>query len=84
MDMAGAIPDKGIVLNKWPELAELFAGWSQEMALEFGLEQSVNAHSDHYPFLMAGVPTGGIGRCEQEVKRAGAVMATPDTIRWIK
>ena len=69
MDMAGAIPDKGIVLNKWPELADLFAGWSQEMALEFGLEQSVNAHSDHYPFLMAGAPTGGIGRVSK--KKAG-------------
>ena len=31
------------------------------MALPFGIDQSINAHSDHYPFLMAGVPTGGIG-----------------------
>lgn len=61
MDSAGAIPNKGIVLNQWPELANLFKDWSEEMALAFGLEQSVNAHSDHYPFLMAGVPTGGIG-----------------------
>ena len=61
MDSAGAIPNKGIVLNQWPELEPIFRGWSQEMALEFGLEQSVNAHSDHYPFLVAGVPTGGIG-----------------------
>jgi Zn-dependent M28 family amino/carboxypeptidase len=36
------------------------------MALEFGLEQSVSAHSDHYPFLMAGVPTGGIGRVSKK------------------
>lgn len=61
MDSAGVIPNKGIVLNQWPELETLFKDWSQEMALEFGLEQSVSAHSDHYPFLMAGVPTGGIG-----------------------
>lgn len=31
------------------------------MARDFRVGQSVNAHSDHYPFLMAGVPTGGIG-----------------------
>jgi Zn-dependent M28 family amino/carboxypeptidase len=66
MDMAGAIPDKGIVLNQWPELEALFRRWSKEMALEFGLEQSVSAHSDHYPFLMAGVPTGGIGRVSKK------------------
>ncbi|MCP5097392.1 MAG: M28 family peptidase [Chloroflexi bacterium] len=61
MDMAGAINPKDIVLNKWPELAPIFEGWSEEMALEFKVGQSVNAHSDHYPFLMAGFPTGGIG-----------------------
>lgn len=66
MDSAGAIPDKGVVLNQWPELEALFAGWSEEMALEFGLEQSVSAHSDHYPFLIAGVPTGGIGRVSKK------------------
>ncbi len=61
MDMAGAIPSKGIVLNQWPQLEPLLRDWSQEMALAFGIKQSISAHSDHYPFLMAGVPTAGIG-----------------------
>ncbi len=61
MDMAGAMPTPGIVLNKWPDVEKLLLEWSDEMALPFGVEQSINAHSDHYPFLMAGVPTGGIG-----------------------
>ena len=61
MDMAGAMANPGIVLNKWPDLESLLLIWSDEMALPFGVEQSINAHSDHYPFLMAGVPTGGIG-----------------------
>jgi aminopeptidase YwaD len=61
MDMAGAMASPGIVLNKWPDLETLLLQWSDEMALPFGVEQSINAHSDHYPFLMAGVPTGGIG-----------------------
>lgn len=60
MDMAGSMSHKGIVLNEWPELAPLFRAWSQEMALPFGVKQSISAHSDHYPFLLAGVPTGGI------------------------
>jgi len=61
MDAAGAVVQKDIVLNKWPTLAPIFEAWSNEMALQFNVGQSVNAHSDHYPFLMAGVPTGGIG-----------------------
>lgn len=61
MDMAGSMPNKGIVLNEWPDLEPIIANWSAEMALPFGVEQSINAHSDHFPFLMAGIPTGGIG-----------------------
>jgi Zn-dependent M28 family amino/carboxypeptidase len=61
MDMAGAWSSPGIVLNKWPTLETLLLQWSDEMALPFGIEQSINAHSDHFPFLMAGVPTGGMG-----------------------
>jgi len=61
MDMAGAITPKDIILNEWPDLALLFEGWRDDMALEFGVGQSLSAHSDHYPFMLAGVPTGGIG-----------------------
>lgn len=61
MDAAGVIEHKDIQLNKWENLAPIFEAWSQEMARNFRVGQSVNAHSDHYPFLMAGVPTGGIG-----------------------
>jgi Zn-dependent M28 family amino/carboxypeptidase len=60
MDSAGVIEHKDIQLNKWENLAPTFEAWSQEMARDFRVGQSVNAHSDHYPFLMAGVPTGGI------------------------
>lgn len=61
MDMAGALDPKNVELNAWPQLAPIFEAWSQEMALPFEVGQSISAHSDHYPFLMAGVPTGGIG-----------------------
>jgi aminopeptidase YwaD len=61
MDSAGVIEHKDIQLNKWENLAPIFEAWSDEMARDFRVGQSVSAHSDHYPFLMAGVPTGGIG-----------------------
>ena len=61
MDSAGSKADRrDIVLNEWPELAPTFERWSREMALDFSVEQSVSAFSDHFPFFMTGVPTGGM------------------------
>ena len=61
MDMAGALDPKDVVLNEWPTLEDVFSSYRDQMALEFGVGQSLNAHSDHFPFMVAGVPTGGIG-----------------------
>ena len=66
MDAAGMVQDKGVVLNEWPDLKDIFSAWSEEMALEFEVGQSVHAFSDHFPFFMQGVPTGGM----QQVKRS--------------
>lgn len=60
MDGAGSISNKGIVLNEWEALETLVKSWQKEMAYEFKTAQSINAHSDHYPFLLKGVPTGGM------------------------
>jgi hypothetical protein len=59
--MAGAIAQKDIILNEWPELTAPLEQWRDQMALDFGVGQSLSAHSDHFPFMLAGVPTGGIG-----------------------
>ena len=61
MDAAGANPDRDIILNEWPELATLVEGYRAEMKLDFNIGQSVSAFSDHFPFLLAGVPTGSLG-----------------------
>ena len=60
MDAAGAVENRGINLNMWDSLQPIFETMSTEMAESFNVGQSVMAHSDHYPFFMAGVPTGGI------------------------
>lgn len=68
MDSAGASANnRDIVLNEWPDLAPVFENWAEEMAQGFQVGQSVSAHSDHYPFFMTGVPTGGM----QSVERSG-------------
>lgn len=80
MDMAGAIDPKDIVLNEWPDLALIFEGWRADMALDFEVGQSVSAHSDHFPFLMAGVPTGGIGSVKPKLGGRGYGHTKYDTL----
>ena len=60
MDAAGGDSPKDINLHAWPELAETFARYQKEMALDFAIGQTFHDASDHYPFLLEGVITGGI------------------------
>ena len=70
MDSAGSTTNKrDVVLNEWPELAPLFASWGEEMAHDYVVAQSVMAFSDHFPFFLAGVPTGGMQSAEPPAGR---------------
>ena len=60
MDAAGGVNPKDIMLHEWPELQETFDRYQDEMALDFAVGQSFHTASDHFPFLLAGVTTGGI------------------------
>jgi Zn-dependent M28 family amino/carboxypeptidase len=72
------------VLNEWPELEAIFGQWSEEMALPFRVKQSVSAFSDHYPFLLAGVPTGSIGNFEKGSSGRGYGHTRYDTLDKIE
>lgn len=81
MDSAGATQNnRDIVLNEWPGLQPLFEGWAEEMALEFAVGQSVSAHSDHFPFFMAGVPTAGIQSAQRSMAGRGYGHTMYDTV----
>ncbi len=81
MDAAGTpTNDRDIVLNEWPELAPLFVKWSKEMALDFVVGQMTSAHSDHFPFFMAGVPTGGMQSAERSLTGRGYGHTQHDTV----
>ncbi|MGC9334772.1 MAG: M20/M25/M40 family metallo-hydrolase, partial [Anaerolineae bacterium] len=70
MDSAGSATNKrDVVLNEWPELTPLFVGWGEEMAHDYVVGQSVMAFSDHFPFFLAGVPTGGMQSAEPPAGR---------------
>ena len=60
MDAAGDTSPKDINLHEWPELQATFEHYRNEMALDFAIGQSFHRASDHFPLLLAGVPTGGI------------------------
>ena len=49
MDMAGALDPKDIVLNEWPPLAEVFEGYRRQMALDFGVGQSLQRPFRPFP-----------------------------------
>ena len=80
MDAAGGSRAKDVVLNEWPELVALFEGWQAEMALDYLVGQSVSAHSDHFPFLMEGVPTGGMSPVARDLSGRGYGHTRYDTL----
>jgi len=81
MDAAGTpTNNRDIVLNEWPELASLFERWSEEMALDFAVGQSVMAYSDHFPFFMTGVPTGEMESADLSLAGRGYGHTQYDTV----
>lgn len=81
MDAAGTPQNnRDIVLNEWPELADLFEGWRKEMADTFAVGQSVSAFSDHFPFFIAGVPTGGMQNATRKSQGRGYGHTRYDTV----
>jgi Zn-dependent M28 family amino/carboxypeptidase len=81
MDSAGAKSNvRDIVLNEWPPLQQLMTQWGREMAHEFAVGQRTSAHSDHFPFFMAGVPTGGMQAAEPSLAGRGYGHTQYDTV----
>ena len=81
MDSAGAQRNsRDIVLHLWPDLEPLLAQWSEEMGLDFALAQRVHAASDHYPFFLKGVPTGGMESADLSLGGRGYGHTQYDTV----
>ena len=80
MDAAGGDKRKDVMLNEWPALEPVFSAWQESMALDFEVGQTVSAHSDHFPFLMAGVPTGGMEPIERDPGGRGYGHTRYDTL----
>lgn len=80
MDAAGGAPVKDINLHDWHELQGTFEQYRTEMALDFAIGQSFHSASDHYPFLLKGVITGGVEPVRQTMSGRGYGHTQFDTV----
>jgi len=80
MDAAGGGQAKDIVINEWPALESMVRDWQKTMALDFLVGKSISAHSDHFPFLLAGVPTGGMEAVRRTTSGRGYGHTRYDTL----
>ena len=80
MDAAGGMAVKDINLHAWDELQETFERYREEMALDFAIGQSFHSASDHYPFLLKGVITGGVEPVRQAFGGRGYGHTQFDTV----
>lgn len=81
MDSAGSVRNnRDLIINEWKELEALFNRYGAEMAHKFIVAQSLSAFSDHFPFFMAGVPTGGMQSAIQSFEGRGFGHTRYDTV----
>jgi hypothetical protein len=60
LDSAGGRPGKkGLNFNDAPSIEKLAQDWAKDMAAEMPTSQGVSPYSDHWPFFLHSVPSGG-------------------------
>ena len=61
LDAAGVPRRMGFVLHQWPELEDFFRRAGEEMGGLPVQQGRISGFSDHFPYFLQGVPTGGLG-----------------------
>ncbi len=70
-DAAGRAGRQGWCLHGWPGLEPLFEKVINKIGTDLPLWQAVGPYSDHWPFVLQGVPTATMGDPDEAAKRAG-------------
>jgi aminopeptidase YwaD len=70
-DAAGRAGRQGFNLSGHAELEPLFHEIADAIGVDIPIWQSISPYSDHWPFLLKGVPTGRMGDPEEARKRGG-------------
>ncbi len=84
LDGAGGAGRKGFVLHACPELEPYFCRVAAQLAGEVPVGQKVHSASDHFPFLLAGVPTGSLGDPERPPAGRGYGHTAWDTVDKVR
>ena len=84
LDAAGGPSRKGVVLHRWPELEAFFCQASREMVADVPVGQKVHSYSDHFPFILKGVPSGHMGDPEARPRGRGFGHTAYDTLDKVK
>jgi len=70
-DAAGRDGRQGFCLHGWPALEPMFRGVASDLGLDLPVWNQVTPYSDHWPFLLKGVPTATMGDPEEARRRGG-------------
>ncbi len=70
-DGAGRAGRQGFGLHGWPDLEPFFEEVAGTVGVDIPISQGVSPYSDHWPFLLKGVPTSGMGDPEEARRRGG-------------
>jgi len=70
-DAAGRAGRQGFCLHGWPGLEPILEDVIKEIGTDLPMWQSVGPYSDHWPFVLKGVPTATMGDPAEAAKRAG-------------
>ena len=71
LDSAGGAGRKGVTFHDYPELEPYLEKWSEEINAEMPMGQRAGPYSDHWPFFLKGVPSGGGGDPERRATSTG-------------
>ncbi|MBN2335550.1 M20/M25/M40 family metallo-hydrolase [Candidatus Bathyarchaeota archaeon] len=70
-DSAGRAGRQGFCVHGWPGLDPFFKEIIADIGVDLPLWSRVGPYSDHWPFLLGGVPTATMGDPEEAKRRAG-------------
>jgi aminopeptidase YwaD len=84
MDAAGGGGRKGVVIHQWQELEAFFQQVAKELASETPIGQKVHSYSDHFPFVLKGVPSGHMGDPESPPSGRGFGHTAYDTLEKVE
>jgi len=71
LDAAGRAGRQGFMLHGWSDLVPFFHDIENAIGADIPIWQQVSPYSDHWPYLLEGIPTATMGDPEEAQKRGG-------------